>query len=198
MWDSYQPRFYLPYAQNPSHQRPVVVMRVSGNPHSYEDAVRRIAAGLDRDAPEFGYHTFEDNIALQSAQQRFEAFLVSGFAAIALLLSALGLYAVLSYIVAERVRELGLRMALGASRSDILRLVLRRALILASVGIGVGALASFFATRLITDLLFNVAPLDRSVFLTVTLVLMCVSMIAALAPALRAANVDPMHTLREQ
>ncbi|HET6177797.1 MAG TPA: ABC transporter permease [Candidatus Sulfotelmatobacter sp.] len=198
LWAAYQPRFYLPYAQNPSHQRPEVVMRVSGDPRSYEDAARRIVASFDRDAPLFGYNTFADHIALQSEQPRFEAFLVSAFAAIALLLSALGLYAVLSYIVAERVRELGLRMALGASRSDILRLVLRRALILAVFGIGLGAVASFFATRLVTDLLFQVAPLDRSVFLTVTLVLTCVSMIAALAPALRAANVDPMHTLREQ
>jgi ABC-type antimicrobial peptide transport system permease subunit len=133
-----------------------------------------------------------------SAQPRFEAFLVSGFAGIALLLSALGLYAVLSYIVSERVRELGLRMALGASRSDILRLVLWRALILATLGISLGAVASVFASRLVTDLLFMVAPLDRWVFITVTLVLFSVSLIAALAPALRAANVDPTRTLREQ
>jgi len=198
LWDSYQPRFYLPYAQNPSHQRPDVVMKVSGDPHSYENAVRTIVAKFDRDAPMFGYHTFADNIALQSAEPRFEAFLVSGFGGIALLLSALGLYAVLSYIVAERIRELGLRMALGASRSDILRLVLQRALTLACLGIAAGSLCSYFAGRLITDILFNVAPLDRSVFLTVTLVLMFVSLMAALAPALRAANVDPVQTLREQ
>jgi ABC-type antimicrobial peptide transport system permease subunit len=135
---------------------------------------------------------------MQSAQPRFEAFLVSGFAAIALLLSALGLYAVLSYVVSERVRELGLRMALGASRSDILRLVLRRALILATVGIALGAVASVLATRLVTDLLFMVTPLDHWVFITVTLVLFSVSLIAALAPALRAANLDPTRTLREQ
>ena len=198
LWDTYQPRFYLPYAQDPSHQRPDVVMRVSGDPRSYENAARRIVASFDKDAPLFGYQTFADNIALQSAQPRFEAFLVSGFAAIALLLSALGLYAVLSYVVAERIRELGLRMALGASRSDILRLVLRRALILATLGVGLGAAASIFASTLVTDLLFEVTPLDRSVFVTVALVLMFVSMAAAIAPALRAANVDPMHTLREQ
>ena len=156
LWEARQPRFYLPYAQDPSHQRPDVVMRVSGDPHNYENAVRKIAASLDPDAPEFGYHTFADNIALQSAQPRFEAFLISGFAAIALLLSALGLYAVLSYIVAERVRELGLRMALGASRANVLGMVLRRALILAVLGIGGGAFASIFATRLLDGVLFNV------------------------------------------
>jgi ABC-type antimicrobial peptide transport system permease subunit len=135
---------------------------------------------------------------MQAAQPRFEAVLVSGFAAIALLLSALGLYAVLSYVVSQRVRELGLRMAFGASRSHILRIVLRRALILACLGTGVGAIASVFASRLIRDTLFQVAPLDRSVFLGVTFLLIFVSMIAALAPALRAASVDPMRTLREQ
>jgi ABC-type antimicrobial peptide transport system permease subunit len=89
-------------------------------------------------------------------------------------------------------------MALGASRSDIMRLVLRRALTLACLGIAIGAVASIFATRLITNTLFRVSPLDRPVFLVVTLMLIFVSMIAALAPALRAANVDPMRTLREQ
>jgi putative ABC transport system permease protein len=196
--NAYQPRFYLPYAQDPSHQRPVVVMRVSGDPHSYENAVRKIAAGLDPDAPEFGYHTFSDNIALQSAQPRFEAFLISGFAAIALLLSSLGLYAVLSYIVSERVRELGLRMALGASRGHVLGMVLRRAVILAVLGIGGGAFASVFASKLVAEFLFQVTPLDRSVFLVVTLMLAAVSLVAALVPAVRAANIDPMRTLREQ
>jgi putative ABC transport system permease protein len=134
---------------------------------------------------------------MQAGEQRFEAALVSGFAGIALLLSALGLYSVLSYIVAQRVRELGLRMALGASRFDILRLVLQRALRLARLGIVTGARFDF---RYQTDrgTLFRVAPLDRPVFLIVTLVLIVVSMFAALVPALRAANVDPMRTLREQ
>jgi putative ABC transport system permease protein len=194
----YQPEFYLPYAQDPTHQRPLVVMKVIGDPLSYETAVRRIVAKIDKDAPVFRYRSFSDEIAMQADQQRFEAALVSGFAGIALLLSALGLYAVLSYIVAQRIRELGLRMALGASRSDILRLVLQRALILAGLGIVTGAAASIFATRLITDTLFRVAPLDRPVFLIVTLVLIVVSLLAALVPALRAANVDPLRTLREQ
>ena len=198
MWDPYQPQFFLPYAQDPSHQRTMIVMKVAGDPRAYEDTVRRIVTAMDSDHPVFNYRTFADSIALQAAQPRFEAVLVSGFAAIALLLSALGLYAVLSYVVSQRVRELGLRIAFGASRSDILRLVLRRALILAGMGIVAGAVASIFATRFITDTLFQVEPLDPSVFLVVAVVLAVVSMIAALAPALRAASVDPMRTLREQ
>jgi len=115
-----------------------------------------------------------------------------------LLLSALGLYAVLSYVVSERIRELGLRMAFGASRTHILRLVLERAAILAGLGIGLGAIASLFTTRFVADLLINVTPLDRTVLLVVTLLLSAVSMAAALVPALRAASVDPVRSLREE
>jgi predicted permease len=196
-WDPYEPEFYLPYAQDATHQRPLVVMRVAGDPSSYENAVREIVAKIDKDAPVFGYRTFTDEVDKQAAQPRFEAALVSGFAGIALLLAALGLYAVLSYIVAERMRELGLRMALGASRANILQLVLERALMLASLGIGMGVATSIFAARLITGILFRVTPLDRAVFLAAALILIFVSMMAAVAPALRAANVDPMRMLRE-
>src|SRR5579862_9683380 len=197
MWDPYQPQFFMPYAQDPAHQRAIVVMRVAGDPAAYENTVRKIVATMT-EAPVFNYSSFTESISAQAAQPRFEAVLVSGFAAIALLLSALGLYAVLSYVVSQRVRELGLRMAFGATRSDILRLVLRRALILACLGIGAGLLTSIFATRLISDVLFNVELLDRSVFFFVTLILVFVSILAALAPALRAANVDPIRTLRDQ
>ena len=194
----YLPEFFLPYAQDPAHQRPAVVMKVSGDLRSYENAVRKTVAEIDKDPPVFAYHTFTADIDAQAAQPRFEAALVSGFAAIALLLSAVGLYAVLSYIVAERTRELGLRMALGASRSNVLQLVLRRGLVLACVGTALGALASVFAANLIQDVLYEVKPLDGSVFLTVTAVLLFVSTVATLIPALRAASVDPMRTLRDQ
>ena len=194
----YPPEFFLPYAQDPFHQRPQVVLKVAGDPRSYENEVRRVVAGIDKDAPVFEYRTFADNIAWEAAQPRFEAVLVSGFAAIALLLSAVGLYAVLSFVVADRTHELGLRMALGADPSDILRLVLQRGLVLACSGIGAGLLASLFATQLVSDMLFNVVRLDRAVFLLATLTLLSVSIVAALVPALRAAHLDPMRTLREQ
>ncbi|HEX4486337.1 MAG TPA: ABC transporter permease [Terriglobales bacterium] len=196
--EPYQPQFFLPYAQDPSHQRTLIVMRVAGNPASYEDTVRRIVAATDNAHPVFRYRTFTESIGMEVAQPRFEAILLSGFAGIALLLSALGLYAVLSFVVSQRVRELGLRMAFGASRSDILRIVLQRALMLAGIGIGVGIAVSLFATRLISDALFRVEPMDLRVFFIVTLVLMLVSLIAAIVPALRAATADPMRTLREQ
>jgi len=197
-WEPYTPEFYLPYAHDPSHQRPLVVMQVAGDPRSYEDTMRKIAAQIDPDVPVFNYQTFSDGIDIQAAQSRFEALLVSGFSAVALLLSALGLYAVLSYVVGERIRELGLRMAFGASRSNILRLVLGRAAILAGVGVVSGIIVSLFTTKLVVDLLINVAPLDRTVFLIVTILLIGVSLIAALAPALRAASVDPVRSLRDE
>ena len=196
--EAYQPQFFLPYNQDPSHQRPIVVMKVAGDPKSYENTVRAVVARFDKDAPVFDYSTMSDILNRQATQPRFEAFVISSFAAIALLLSALGLYAVLSFIVAERSRELGLRMALGASRSGILQLVVSRAFILSGVGIVGGVLTSIVAARLVASSLFQVEPLDRSVFLIVSVTMMLVSMIAAIVPALRAANIDPMRSLREQ
>ena len=196
--EAYQPQFFLPYNQDPSHQRPIVVMKVAGDPKSHENTVRAVVARFDKDAPVFDYSTMSDILNRQATQPRFEAFVISSFAAIALLLSALGLYAVLSFIVAERSRELGLRMALGASRSGILQLVVSRAFILSGVGIVGGVLTSIVAARLVASSLFQVEPLDRSVFLIVSVTMMLVSMIAAIVPALRAANIDPMRSLREQ
>jgi putative ABC transport system permease protein len=196
--DPYQPEFFLPYTQNPAHQRPQVVMKVSGDPLSYESTVRSIVKRFDPDAPVFGYRTLADKLQVQSAQPRFEAALVSAFAAIALLLSALGLYAVLSYVVANRTKELALRIAFGASRSDILTMVLRRALVLAVLGILVGVLASLFGTRLVGELLFRVKPVDPSTFAVVALTLLLVSVVSALAPAIRAAWLDPVQILHQQ
>jgi predicted permease len=198
MWNPYQPEFFLPYAQESTHQRPLVVMKVAGDPASYEKAARTIVAAADPDAPLFRYRTLAADIEKQAIEPRFEAWVVSIFAAVALLLSAVGLYAVLSYVVAQRTRELGLRMALGASRGDLLQLVLRRGLGLAFVGIGVGALMSVYASRLVTELLFKVAPLDPAVFFTVTLVLVLVSTVSALVPAVRAAWIEPMRCLRAE
>jgi predicted permease len=198
IWTPYLPELFLPYAQNPTHQRPRVVMSVAGDPQSYEETIRKVVARVDSDAPVFQYGTFLEAADTQSATSRFEALLVSAFSAVALLLSALGLYSVLSYVVGERIRELGLRMAFGASRSEILRLVLTRAAILALMGIGLGIATSMFTTRLVAGLLANVPWLDRTVFVSVTSLLFSVSILAALAPALRAASIDPMRSLRDE
>jgi predicted permease len=198
-WDDpYEPRFFLPYAQYPTHPRPRVIVKVSGDPFSYERTMQAVANRIDAEALVFDYGTFEERIQEIAIQPRFEAALVSAFAGIALLLSAIGLYAVLAYIVAERTRELGLRMAFGASRSDILGMVLWRALGLTLLGILAGAGASLLGTKLLAGFLFRVQPLDPSTFVTVTLTLLSVAILAALAPAIRAAWVNPMQILREQ
>ena len=197
-WTPYLPEFFLPFAQDPTHQRPHVVMSVLGDPRRYEDTIRKVVQHVDPDAPVFDFSTFVEETQKLAAQSRFEALLVSVFSAVALLLSAVGLYAVLSYVVDERIPELGLRMAFGASRSDILRLVLKRAVILALLGVGIGLAGSIYTTRLVADLLVNVLLLDRTVFVTATSLLFFVSMLAALAPAFRAASVDPVRSLRAE
>lgn len=194
----YRPEFYMPYAQDPAHQRPLVVMKVAGDPASYQNAVRRVVANVDKDTPVFRYRTFAEDLSNQAAKTRFEALLISGFGLLALVLAAVGLFALLSYLVSEKTRELGVRIALGASRANILQLVMWRGLILTSLGIMVGAIASLYTTRLVAHSLFHVALLDRRVFLITTVVLAAVSMAATLIPALRATQVDPMRALRDQ
>jgi putative ABC transport system permease protein len=120
------------------------------------------------------------------------------FAALALLLSAIGLYAVLTYMVAQRTLEIGVRMALGARRTDVLGLILRRGLGLALVGLVVGMGLSFVLTRYLASMLYTIKPLDPVTLLSVTGILLLVSFLASSAPAWRAARLDPMKTLRDQ
>src|SRR4029077_716060 len=126
----------------------------------------------------------------------YPAYLIGGFSALALLLAALGLYGVLSYSVAQRSRELGLRIALGAQRGDLLRMVVKRGLKLATVGIALGIAGGFVAARLISSLLFGVARTDAGAFAGVCIVLFVFAMIASYIPANRATKVDPMVALR--
>jgi ABC-type antimicrobial peptide transport system permease subunit len=124
--------------------------------------------------------------------------LLSAFAAMALLLSAVGLYAVLSYMVAQRMPELGVRMALGAQRRDVMALIWRRGLMLALAGIVIGLAATAVLSTYIAGLLYHVAPLDPLTLGIVSAMLLAVSLVASSAPALRAARVDPMRTLRAE
>ena len=131
-------------------------------------------------------------------QPRFSMLLLTSFAAMALLLAAVGLYAVLSYMVAQRTSEMGLRLALGAQRGDVLRLVLERGLALAAIGIGAGLAASAVLTHFVSSLLYGVHTLDWPTYLLVTALFLFISLAACAVPAMRAANVDPGSTLREQ
>ncbi len=191
------PEIYLPYAPM-NITSPYYALRVAGNPASYVNSVRAAVASLDKDAPIYRIHTYDDLVALNTAQSRFQTLLLTAFAAIALLLAAIGLYAVLSYMVVQRTHEIGLRMALGAQRGNVLKLILNRGMALAVVGVALGAGVSALLTRFLGTLLYDVRPLDPITFIAVAGVLLAVSAIASAIPATRAAGLDPMKTLRDQ
>jgi len=192
-----EPEYYVPEAQATISGAPFA-LRVSGNPESYLDTIRQIVAQQDASLPVYNARTYSELLSRNSAQQRFQAILLGAFAAIALMLSAIGLYAVLSYTVTQRTLELGLRMALGAQRGDVLRLVLVRGLILASIGLAIGLIASTLLTRFMSTLLFGTKALDSATFAGVTLLLLITSTLSSLAPAFRASRLDPNETLRQQ
>lgn len=190
-----RPQYYVPFAQVPVTP-PVFALRVAGDPSTYDNTIRRLVTQQDSTLPVYAMRT--DLLARSTAQQRFQTLLISTFAFIALLLSAIGLYAVLSYMVVQRTVELGLRLALGAQRTDVLTLILKRGLLLCAIGLAIGLIASTALTRYITTLLFHTPPLDALTFIATTLLLLAISAASSLIPALRAARLDPNETLRQQ
>jgi predicted permease len=190
-------QYYLPFNQA-IILSPTVILRTAGDPLSLVAPLRTQLAQVDSNIPLYQIRTFDDYVSLSAAQPRFQTVLITFFAAMALLLSAIGLYAVLSYMVAQRTLEIGLRLALGAQREDVLGLILRRGLILAVTGLAIGIFVSLLLTRFIAEMLYGVRPFDPLTFVGVSLVLLLVSLIASSAPAYRAARLDPMRTLREQ
>ncbi len=191
------PEIYLPWAPM-NITTPYYALRVAGDPVSYINSVQAAVASLDKDAPIYRIHTYDDLVALNTAQSRFQTLLLTAFAAIALLLAAIGLYAVLSYMVVQRTHEIGLRMALGAQRGNVLKLILNRGMALALIGVALGAVVSVLLTRFLGSLLYDVKPLDPITFICVAGLLLAVSAIASAIPATRAAGLDPMKTLRGQ
>lgn len=190
-----KPEYYIPYEQAPV-ATPAVALRVAGDPSHYLKMVREVVARQDSNLPTYRMQSYADDLVRLTAQQRFQTLLLTGFALIALLLAGLGLYAVLSYMLAQRTPELGLRIALGAPRMHVLRLMLARGVLLAGVGLVVGVIAAAALTRFITALLYGVKALDASTFAMMTLVLFCVATLASLLPAWRASRLDPNQTLR--
>jgi predicted permease len=190
------PEIYLPWAPM-NITSPYFAMRVAGDPATYVNSVRAAVGAIDKDAPIYRVHTYDDLVTLNTAQSRFQTLLITAFAAIALLLAAIGLYAVLSYMVVQRTHEIGLRMALGAQRNNVLKLILNRGMALALVGVALGIGVSAMLTRFLGSLLYNVKPLDPVTFIAVAGVLLAVACVASAIPAFRAASLDPMKTLRD-
>ncbi len=161
-------------------------------------AVRRIVRALDASLPIVGYRSMEEVVADSVARPRFLAQLLGVFATVALLLSAIGTYGVLAYSILERRREIGIRMALGASERGVLRMVLRQGLSLAAMGLVVGLAGAAALTRLTTTLLFGVTPLDPATFTAVGVFVLAIAAVAAIVPARRATRVDPLTALRAE
>src|SRR6202167_749727 len=181
-----------------SHHNPLSLHshgRQSGRPG---EGVSTTIAQMDPSIPMYQVHDLDFYLARSAAQPRFQTLLVTSFAAMALLLAAIGLYGVLSYIVQQRSTELALRLAVGAQRSEVLRLVLKRGMTLAAIGVAVGLGISACLSRFIATLLYGVQPVDPLTFAGVSLLLLLVALAASIAPAYRAAQADPMITLRNQ
>ncbi len=190
-----EPEYYIPFAQAPIIQ-PTFALRVAGDPAAYVETVRSLVAREDASLPVYRFHT---NLLTQStAQQKFQTLLLTGFALLALLLAAIGLYAVVSYMVVQRRAEFGLRIALGAERGQVLAMVLKRGLALSAVGLACGFVASVATTRLLAALLFRTHPLDPLTFAATPLLLLGVSALACFAPAWRASRLNPNDVLRQQ
>ncbi|HKP35723.1 MAG TPA: ABC transporter permease [Pyrinomonadaceae bacterium] len=175
-----------------------VVALTDGPGAAQVDAIRRTVRNHHNANVVFSAQTMNEVIAQTLAPQQFMMILLDSFAAIALVLASIGLYGVISYLVGQRTHELGIRIALGAQRQNVLRLVLGQGLKVAAVGIGVGLLAAFGLTRLLSNMLYGVSTTDPPTFLAITGILLIVAVLASLLPAWRATRVDPLVALRNE
>ncbi len=190
-------QLYLSYRQV-AQDYMAVAIRTSGNPERYVNAARDAVRSVDPEMPIANVRTMEELLEQSVGQRKLSMMLLSLFSGIALVLASIGIYGVMSYSVAQRSRELGVRIALGAGRVDILRLVLRQGMSLALLGIGIGLAAALLLSRLIESQLYGVRAGDPLTFLGVALLLGATALVANLVPAIRAMRVDPAVVLREE
>lgn len=179
-------------------QQMSLAVRTSVEPMNLVNAIRQEVWALDRNIPVTGLRTMEQILESITVQPRFNTILLGIFAAVSLLLAAVGIYGVLSYSVTQRTHEIGIRMALGASSRDVLKLVVKQGMRLALLGVALGLVASFGLTRLLSNLLFGVGATDPLTFAGIALLLMSVALLACYIPARRATKVDPLAALRHE
>ena len=191
-------QMYMSYRQLKFLAPNALVVRTSVEPMSLATALRNAVWAVDKDQPVSNIDTMEHIVAGAVARQRFSTMLLGVFAGLALMLAAVGIYGVTSYSVAQQTREIGIRMALGAQRSDVLKMTVKQGLKLVVMGVAIGLVAAFVLTRVMASLLFGVSATDPVTFVSISLVLMGVAMLASYIPALRATKVDPMVALRAQ
>ena len=192
------PMYYLPANQLPNWCCLTSVVRTSVDPMSLEPEVRNLVSSMDRDIPVTDVHTMRDLIGLQLAEPRFAMVLLGAFAALALILTVVGLYGLMAYSVARRTREIGVRLALGAQRATVLRMVLSRASILLGVGMAIGIVATLVSTSLLRSMLYGTGSRNPLVIAGVCCVVTLAGLAAAYLPAIRAASIDPMRALRNE
>ncbi|MDQ5837106.1 MAG: ABC transporter permease, partial [Acidobacteriota bacterium] len=190
-----KPEMFYPLLQEPLPFMTLVV-RTDADPKSLATTVAREVRAVDPDEPVYDVKTMDERLAESVSPQRLTTLLVVAFAALAMTLAGVGIYGVISYSVAQRTHEIGIRLALGAQKGDVLRLILRQGLLLTLVGIGLGLAGAFALTRLMSGLLYGVTATDPLTFACVAAVLTAVALAACLLPARRATKVDPMVALR--
>jgi predicted permease len=192
-----QSQLYEPFSQtNDSRSGVDVVIRAESTAPPLWDAIRRAVAEQNPQNVIFRTQTMIDVMAGSLAAQRFSTILLDAFAAAALLLASVGTYGVISYLVGQRTRELGIRLALGAQRSDVVRLVVNHGMKMALSGVALGLVAALGLTRLLTEMLYGVSATDPMTFTVLAVVLAAVALVACIVPAIRATRVDPVVALR--
>ncbi|MDX6498756.1 MAG: hypothetical protein QOG23_2016 [Blastocatellia bacterium] len=190
-----RPAMYMPHLQSPNSGMTVLV-RTTGEPLAMTAAVREQVRALDKDVPIYHIQTMDQVLGSSVAQPRFSMLVVGLFAALALVLAVVGIYGVMAYSVSRRAHEIGVRMALGARTSQVLKLVLKEGMTLTLVGIAIGIFGAFALTRMMATLLFGVGPKDPITFMGVAALLAAVAFVACYIPARRATRVDPLVALR--
>jgi putative ABC transport system permease protein len=192
-----EPIYYLPYGQMP-WCCPSVIVRTRGGTLLNESAIGAAVASLDKQLPVYGLKTLNQIRSNGVAGQRFQMILLSSFAGISLLLTVIGLYGVLAYSVARRTREIGVRIALGASRTDVVSLVMGKAILLVLLGIGIGLVGAYAVARVLTGMIYGVSPQNPMVLGSACVILAATASVAAYLPARRAVSIDPMQALRSE
>ena len=175
-----------------------VVVRTTGDPAALTSTVRRAVRALDPDVPIYNVRTMAQRVDESLARRRFSMLLLTVFAGLALGLASIGIYGVIACLVTQGRRELGIRMALGATPRGILLLILRHGLGVALLGVGAGLAGAFALTRFMRNLLFGIGAVDPPTFVTVSVLLTAVALVASYLPARRAAGIDPMVSLRSE
>ncbi|HEV2837664.1 MAG TPA: ABC transporter permease [Pyrinomonadaceae bacterium] len=190
-----KPEYYLPHAQD-SWRSMVLVARTNADPASFAGSIRQDVWAIDKDQPVFDVRTMQEVRSISVGLQTFSSQMIGVFAGVALLLASVGIYGVMAFVVAQRTQEIGIRMALGAQATDVLKLVVKNGMRLAVIGLLIGLVAAFGVTRFLATLLVGVQPTDVLTFSVMSVCLLAAAFLACYLPARRATKIDPLEALR--